>query len=161
MRRIWQGAIGTALLVLALSGAAGANMAFFSDPAGDVERGGGPDYDVIRAAHAHENGFLLHTVRTRGQHTDDSPAPELYIRVGTGRNPDFRVTAAGVFRIGTGAMRKVGNARLRAPTARAFELLFRPRAINNPRKYRWRVLMGAPGGPLDRAPAGYVTHALR
>ena len=156
--KIWQGAILTALLVLGLAVGAGANTAVFTDPSGDVRGPGGADYDVVRVSHGHRGGVLVHTIRTRGQHTDDSPAPEM----GSGRTPDFYVTAGGVFRIGTGSgLRKVGNADLKDTGPRTFELLFRPRAINSPRKYEWRVIMGAVSGTVDRAPRGYVTHVLR
>ena len=160
--KIWQGTILAALLALGLAAGAGANTMGFSDPAGDVRGGGGPDYDIVRTTHGHRGGFLVHTTRTRGAHTDDSPGPELYVRVGRGRTPDFRVSGAGVYRIGTGnPARKVGNARLNAVDAHTIELLFRPGAINSPRKYEWRIYIGAAGGAIDRAPAGYVTHVLR
>ena len=160
--KIWQGAILTALLVLGLAVGAGANTMSYSDPAGDVAGGGGSDYDLVRTGHGHQGGFLAHTTRTRGPHTDDSPGPELYIRVGAGRTPDFRVSGAGVYRIGTGSgSRKVGVARLVVTGPKTLKLLFRARAINNPRKYEWRIYMGAAGGAIDRAPAGYVTHVLR
>ena len=159
--KIWRGAILTALLVLGLAVGAGAKTMSYSDPAGDVVGGGGADYDLVQTGHGHQRGFLVHTTRTRGAHTDDSPGPELYVRVGAGRAPDFRVSGAGVFRIGTeGGSRKVGNARLVPTGAKTFKLLFRPGAINNPRRYQWRIYMGAPG-LIDRAPAGYVTHVLR
>ena len=117
---------------------------------------------MVRVSHGHRGGFLVHTVRTRGAHTDDSPAPEMYVRVGRGRTPDFYVTGGGVHRIGTGnGIRRIGDARLNVVNARTFELLFRPRTINSPRKYEWRIVMGAVGSTVDRAPAGYVTHVLR
>ena len=160
--KIWRGAFLTGFLVLAWSVAAGANTMTFSDPAGDVRSGGGSDYDIVNTGHGHQGGFLVLSTRTRGPHTDESPGPEFYIRVGAGRKPDFRVTGAGVYRIGTGTgTRKVGVARLNSTGPKTFDLLFRAKAINNPRKFKWRVLMGAPGGPIDRAPAGYVTHVLR
>ena len=160
--RILQGLIPTALFALAFAVGAGANTSVYSDPAGDVRGGGGPDYDILRTSSGHRDGFLVLATRTRGPHTDDSPGPEFYVRVGAGRKPDFRVTAAGVYRIGTGSgVRKVGVARLVPAGTHTLEVLFRPKAINNPRKFQWRVLMGAPGDIIDRAPAGYVTHVLR
>jgi hypothetical protein len=150
---------------LAAGGGAGAlaDTATHTDPAGDVRGGGShPDYDLRSAGHAHANGFLVHTVVTRGRHTDDSPAPELLIRVGRGVKPDFRVTGAGVFRLGTGAGgRKVGRARLTRPGPRSQRLLFRAAAINSPREYDWKVLMGVVGSISDVAPAHYATHVLR
>jgi hypothetical protein len=141
---------------------AGASTQTFSDPAGDVRGGGGGDYDLVEVSHGHQGGFIIHKTRTRGVHTDDSPGPEFFIRVGSGRKPDFRATGAGVYRINTGRpARRVGDARLVAVDSHTFKLLFRPAAINNPRKYQWRVYMGAPGSIIDRAPAGYVTHVLR
>ena len=160
--RIWQGAILAALLVLGLAASAGADTMGFSDPAGDVRGGGGSDYDIVRTTHGHRGGFLVHTTRTRGPHTDDSPGPELFVRVGAGRRPDFRVTGAGVYRINTGRpARRIGDARLNLTGSHTIELVFRPRAINNPRRYEWRIYMGAAGGAIDRAPSGYVTHVLR
>ena len=160
-----QGVLLAVLFALGATGVATADTASFSDRRGDVQGpNAGPDYDVVRASHGHRGGFLVHTVRTRGPHTDESPAPEMYVRVGRGRKPDFYVTAGGVFRLGTGSgLRKIGNARLNNVSARTYELVFRPGAINDPRKYEWRVIMGAagPGGTVDRAPAGYVTHVLR
>jgi hypothetical protein len=160
--RLRQGLLLTALFALGVAGMAGADTDVFSDPAGDVRGGGGADYDVVRVAHGHDGRFLVHTVRTRGPHTDDSPAPEMYIRVGRGRAPDFYVTAGGVHRIGTGeGIRRIGDADLRNVNARTFKLVFRPGTINNPRKYEWRVVMGAVGGSVDKAPGRYVTHVLR
>ena len=160
--RIWRGTILAALLALAFAVGAGANTSVYMDPAGDVRGGGGGDYDVVRTSHGHRGGFLVHSVRTRGPHTDESPGPELYVRIGAGRAPDFRVSAAGVYRIGTGnGARRVGDARLNAPNSKTLELLFRRRAINNPRRYDWRVWRGAAGGAIERAPAGYVTHGRR
>ena len=141
---------------------AGANTMGYTDPAGDVRGGGGADYDIVRTTHGHRGGFLVHTTKTRGPHTDDSPGPELYIRVGTGSHPGLpcqrrrRVPHRHRLADPQGRQRPAG-----AVTARTFELLFRPRAINNPRRYQWRIYMGAPGGAIDRAPAGYVTHVLR
>jgi hypothetical protein len=150
-------------LAFALAGVAGADTSVYTDPAGDVAGPSPtPDYDIVRTSAGHRGGFLVQSTRTRGPHTDDSPAPEFLIRVGSGRVPDFRVTAGGVFRIGTGhGARKVGVAHLNLPNAHVMEILFRARAINNPRKYDWRVVMGAVHYTVDRAPAHYVTHVLR
>jgi hypothetical protein len=162
--RFRQGILLAALCALGLTGLAGlagADTMSFTDPAGDVTGGGGPDYDIVRATQGHRGAFLFHTTKTRAPHTDDSPGPEMFIKVGAGRKPDFRVTGAGVYRINTGsAARKVGNASLEIVSPRVFGLLFRPAAINNPRKYQWRIYLGAPG-LIDRAPAHYVTHVLR
>ena len=148
---------GILLTLLALGivvATASADRRVFTDAAGDSPYG--PEGDMVRLTHGHDGNILVHTITSRRPWGEDACCPEIRIRVGRGKKPDFLLAGTHVLRFGT--TKTVGRAGF-VINGDTIRWRFRPKAINSPRSYEWRAVFGA--GPRDVAPARYVRHRIR